>query len=308
MSGRSEQRSDSVREDEQDLSRKEIHAWYQELWEAIGLRLPGPSNAPRLPGCRPAFPRSARKHFTEENPMTRVLQVLTSNDQLGDTSRKTGYWTSEFTHAHREFEKAGYHIDLASVKGGTPPVDPLSDPHSEVSSNRNDQISIDFYSDPDVMAQLAHTSRLSEVDPADYDVIYFVGGAGAMWDFPDDPDIIAFVRVMWERGKIVSAVCHGSAALTNVRLSDGSYLVAGRRVTGFSNKEEKYLEEQLFHLPKFVPWYLQDRLVERGGIYDEGEPYTPHVAVDGNLFTGQQPASGGLLARTIVNTLATDQK
>lgn len=156
--------------------------------------------------------------------MTKVLQVLTSNDQLGDTGRTTGYWTSELTHAYRQFEQAGYQIDLASIKGGTPPVDPLSDPESPVSSNRNDQISIDFYRDPDVLAQLAHTSRLKDLDPADYDVIYFVGGAGAMWDFPDDPDLIAFVRLMWERGKLVSAVCYGSSALTNVRLSDGFYL------------------------------------------------------------------------------------
>jgi putative intracellular protease/amidase len=239
--------------------------------------------------------------------MTRVLQVLTSHNKLGDTDRVTGYWSSELTHAYREFEQAGYQIDLASIKGGTPPLDPLSDPHSEESLNRSDQMSIDFYREPDLLARLATTSRLKELDPAAYDVVYFVGGAGAMWDFPDDPDLIAFVRTMWERGKIVSSVCHGSAALTNVRLADGSYLIAGRRVTGFSNKEEKYLEEQLFHLPKFVPWYLQDRLVEHGGIYDEGAPYTPYVVVDGKLCTGQQPASGGLLARTIVEQLGADQ-
>jgi putative intracellular protease/amidase len=234
--------------------------------------------------------------------VTKVLQVMTSHDQLGDTGRKTGYWASELTHAYREFERAGYDIGLASIEGGTPPLDALSDPRSDNSMAKEDQISADFYSDPQLTAELASASKLSELDPADYDVVYFAGGAGAMWDFPDDPDVIAFARSIWDAGKVVSSVCHGSAALCNVTLADGSYLVAGRQVTGFSNKEEQNLE-QMFGLPKFVPFYLQDRLTQRGGAYDEGEPFSPHVAAAGNLITGQQPASGALLAKTIIGAL-----
>jgi putative intracellular protease/amidase len=234
--------------------------------------------------------------------MINVLQVMTSHDQLGDTGRKTGYWASELTHAYREFEHAGYQIGLASITGGTPPLDALSDPRSETSMAPQDQISAEFYSDPRLTAKLAATTKLSELDPKDYDVVYFAGGAGAMWDFPDNPHVIAFVRAMWDTGKIVATVCHGSAALCEVTLADGSYLVSGKQLTGFSNHEEHNLE-QMFGLPQFVPFYLQDRLIERGAQYDEGPPFTPHVAIAGNLITGQQPASGGLLANTIIQRL-----
>lgn len=234
--------------------------------------------------------------------MTKVLQVMTSHDQLGDTGRSTGYWASELTHAYREFERAGYDIELASIAGGTPPLDALSDPRSETSMAKQDQISAEFYADLKLTAQLATAHRLAVLSPADYEIVYFAGGAGAMWDFPENPDVIAFVQAMWDAGKIVAAVCHGVAALCNVTLADGSYLVTGKRVTGFSNKEEKQLE-QMFGLPKFVPFYLQDQLIERGATYDEGQPFAPHVTADGKLITGQQPASGGLLAKTIVEQI-----
>jgi putative intracellular protease/amidase len=234
--------------------------------------------------------------------MTNVLQVMTSHDQLGDTGRKTGYWASELTHAYREFERAGYEIELASIRGGTAPLDPLSDPGDEHSMNREDQISAEFYSDPTLTALLANTAKLAALDPDGYDVVYFTGGAGAMWDFPDNPDVIAFVRSTWEAGKIVSAVCHGVAALCNVTLAGGGHLISGRELTGFSNAEEHALEK-MFGLPRFVPFYLQDRLIERGGHYQQGQPFAPYVAVSGNLLTGQQPASGQLLAKTIIEQL-----
>lgn len=235
--------------------------------------------------------------------MTKVLQVMTSHDRLGETGRETGYWASELTHAYREFEQAGYEIELASINGGTPPLDPLSDPHSESSMNREDHISAEFYSDPELTSKLAGAAKLSNLKPAEYDIVYFTGGAGAMWDFPENAEVIAFVRSMWEESKIVSAVCHGVAALCNVTLADGSNLIAGRELTGFSNAEENALE-QMFGLPKFVPFYLQDRLVEKGGLYRQAQPFTPHVVASGNLLTGQQPASGQLLATSIMDQLA----
>ena len=235
--------------------------------------------------------------------MTKVLQVMTSHDQLGDTGRKTGYWASELTHAYREFEQAGYEIELASIDGGTPPLDPLSDPDSESSMNREDQISAKFYADPGLTARLGAAAKLSNLDPADYDIVYYTGGAGAMWDFPDNADVIAFAGAMWDQGKIVAAVCHGVAALCNVTLADGSKLIAGRELTGFSNAEERALE-QMFGLGKFVPFYLQDRLVDEGGNYQQAPPFTPHVVAAGNLLTGQQPASGQLLATSIIDKLA----
>lgn len=235
--------------------------------------------------------------------MTKVVQVMTSHGQLGETGRETGFWASELTHAYREFEQAGYEIELASIDGGVPPLDPISDPSSENSMNREDQVSAEFLSDPELTATLAATAKLSELDPTQYDVVYFTGGAGAMWDFPDNADVTAFARSMWEQGKIVAAVCHGVAALCNVVLADGNHLIAGRELTGFSNAEEHMLE-QMFGLPKFVPFYLEDRLVERGGSYKQGQPFTPYVVRSGNLLTGQQPASGQLLARGIIDAVA----
>ncbi|UGT38750.1 type 1 glutamine amidotransferase domain-containing protein [Nocardia yamanashiensis] len=237
--------------------------------------------------------------------MTKVLMVVTSNDRLGDSNLKTGLWASELTHAYEVFEKAGYGITLASIKGGRPPLDPFSEPDSDVSVEKEDQVSRDFFADPVKNAAFGSTAKLADLNPDDYDVIFYTGGTGTMWDFPDDPDVQRFARRLWDNGKIVSAVCHGSSALTNVTLADGSYLVAGRRVTGFSDAEEKVAEDNLTKLGyKFVPWYVQDRLIERGGIYDEGAPYSVHVVADGNLITGQQNSSGGALAEAIVEKLS----
>lgn len=218
----------------------------------------------------------------------RVLLVLTSHDDLGGV-RKTGYFVGEAAHPWKEFVDAGFTVDLASIAGGTPPQDGYDD---------SDQIQKDFLADPRMAEQLADTRKLDEVDPAEYDAIVLVGGHGTMWDFPDSPALAALGRSVWENGGIVSAVCHGPSGLVNMTLSDGTPLIAGRRVAGFTNEEEAAVE-----LTDVVPFLLADRLTAAGAEHVPGPKFTEQVQVDGRLVTGQNPQSAAALGREVVTLL-----
>ena len=223
-------------------------------------------------------------------PTRTILLALTSHDRLGDTAESTGYYLPEAAHPWQVFTEAGYAVELVSVQGGQPPVSgaDLSDPVQRA-----------FLDDPKIAAQLAATPRPKDLDPAAYDAILYVGGQGAMWDFPDDKDLAGLARAVYEAGGTVAAVCHGPAALVNLTLSDGTYLVAGKNVAAFTNTEEAAVGRA-----EIVPFLLQTALEERGARHTGAPDFESHVVVDGRLATGQNPASSTGLAEAVVKILA----
>ena len=223
----------------------------------------------------------------------KILIVLTSHDRLGDTGKKTGFWLEEFAAPYYVLKDAGAAITLASPKGGQPPLDPKSDlPENQTEATRR------FRSDAAAQAELAQTEKLAGVSAADFDAILYPGGHGPMWDMPDNADSIALIEAFVKAGKPVGAVCHAPAALVNVRGKGGEYLVKNKRVTGFSNAEEEAVG-----LTAVVPFLLEDRLKERGGVYSKGANWAPYVQVDGKLVTGQNPASSGPAAEELLKLL-----
>ncbi len=223
----------------------------------------------------------------------KILIVLTSHDQLGDTGKKTGFWLEEFVAPYYVLRDAGTSITLASPKGGQPPDDPKSNLPQNLT-----ELTKRFRADNAAQAQLAHTKKLAEVSADDFDAIFYPGGHGPMWDMPDNATSIALIEAFVKAGKPVGAVCHAPAAFVNVRGQDGEYLVKGKRVTGFTNTEE-----QAVGLSTVVPFLLEDRLKERGGVYSSGVNWAPHVQVDGKLVTGQNPASSGPAAQALLTLL-----
>jgi putative intracellular protease/amidase len=217
--------------------------------------------------------------------MTRVLIALTSNGKLGTTGRGTGYYASEVAEPWAVFRTAGYQVDLVSVAGGSPPVD---------GRDNADPVQQAFFASADVDDTIA----AADADPAEYDAIYFAGGHGTMWDFPDDPGLASLAAGIYERGGIVGAVCHGPSALVNLRLSDGSYLVDGKRVAAFTNEEEAAVG-----LTEIVPFLLADALTARGATHVPAAKFSEQVVVDGRLVTGQNPASARGTAEEIVKIL-----
>ena len=210
----------------------------------------------------------------------KILIVLTSHDDLGGTGKKTGFWLPELTHPYYEFIEAGYTVDVASIDGGTAPLDGKA-------FLEEDEYHQLFLNDAQLMAKVLLTIPLSEVDPSDYRAIMFAGGSGPMWDFPNSKDVSRVSSAIYENQGIVSAVCHGNAALVNLRLSNGALLVEGRRIAAFTNEEEAALGTT-----EIVPFLLQDKLIERGAIHIHGEAWKENVVVDGRLVTGQNPGLG----------------
>ena len=222
-----------------------------------------------------------------------ILIVLTSHDQLGSTGKKTGFWLEEFAAPYYVFKDAGAAITLVSPKGGQPPLDPKSDLPENLT-----ELTKRFRSDKVAQAELANTKKLADVSAAGFDAVFYSGGHGPMWDMPDNAMSIALIEAFVKANKPVGAVCHAPAAFVNVRRKDGEYLVKGKRVTGFTNAEEKAVG-----LAEVVPFLLEDRLKERGGLYRKGADWTPHVEVDGKLVTGQNPASSGPAAKELLTLL-----
>ncbi len=222
-----------------------------------------------------------------------ILMVLTSHDRLGITGEKTGFWLEEFAAPYYLLKDAGAVITLASPNGGQPPLDPKSDlPEYQTEMTRR------FRRDAVAQAELATTKKLGEVSADDFDAVFYPGGHGPMWDLSGDAASIALLEAFVKAGKPVGAVCHAPAALIDVRGKDGEYLLKGRRVTGFSNAEEAAVG-----LTAVVPFLLEDRLKERGGIYVKGTDWAPNVQVDGKLVTGQNPASSGPVAEELLKLL-----
>lgn len=219
--------------------------------------------------------------------------ILTSHDQLGDTGKKTGFWLEEFAAPYYVFRDAGATITLASPKGGQPPLDPKSDaPDAQTPATER------FKADLEANAQLASTHKLSEIDISAYDGVFYPGGHGPMWDLSNDSDSIALIQDALAAEKPVAAVCHAPAALKNVKNADGTPLVKGKTVTGFSNSEEDAVG-----LSDIVPFLLEDTLKEQGGEYSRGDDWAVHVVEDGLLITGQNPASSEEAAKRLLAKL-----
>jgi len=223
-----------------------------------------------------------------------ILMVLTSHDSLGASDKKTGVWLEEFAAPYYAFKDAGANVTLASPLGGQPPLDPRSDaPNFQTEDTRR------FRSDRAAAANLANTVKLSSVSAGDYDAVFYVGGHGVMWDVAEDPASIALIETMFAANKPVSAVCHGSAVFRHTKAPDGTPLVRGKKVAGFTNTEEAAVG-----LAEVVPYLVEDMLKQNGGIYSKADNFQPHVIADGNLLTGQNPASSKGLAAAVVNLLS----
>jgi putative intracellular protease/amidase len=229
---------------------------------------------------------SAPVSAAEQKP---VLVVLTSHAQMGDTGKPTGFFLGELTHPLEVFEEAGVPVELASIQGGEPPVDGL---------DLEDKINARYWNNPKFRAKLSATKKLSDLNPADYSAVFFSGGHGTMWDFPDDPSVQKFAREIYEAGAPVGAVCHGPAALVNVKLSDGTFLVAGKEVSAFTNSEEEKVG-----LTNVVPFLLATKLEERGAKHLGAPDFQEQVVASGNLVTGQNPASAAGVAEKMVELL-----
>lgn len=227
----------------------------------------------------------------------KVLAVVTSTDQMGSSGKKTGYELTELSRAYYVFQTNGFEVDIASPRGGQPPVI-IDDEDMGV-------YDFAFLNDPFAQAKTKNTLALSEVDPTAYEAIYFVGGKGAMYDFPDNPDIQSIVRDYYESGKVVGAVCHGPAALVNVTLSGGDYLIKGKSVSSFTNKEELFL---IPDAKSIFPFLLEDRLVENGAEFIEGSMYLENVVIEQNIVTGQNPWSTWKLAETMISQMGYEPK
>ena len=223
----------------------------------------------------------------------KILIVLTSHDQLGDTGKKTGFWLEEFAAPYYVLKDAGAAITLASPKGGLPPLDPKSEvPEFQTELTKR------FRTDTAAQAELANTKKLADVSADDFDAVFYPGGHGPMWDMPDNATSIALIEAFVKADKPVGAVCHAPVALINVRGKDGEYLIKGKRVTGFTNEEEEAVG-----LTTVVPFLLEDRLKERGSIYSKTANWVPYVQVDGKLVTGQNPASSEPAAEELLKLL-----
>ncbi|MEI9982878.1 MAG: type 1 glutamine amidotransferase domain-containing protein [Aliidongia sp.] len=219
----------------------------------------------------------------------KILMVLTSHDQLGNTGRKTGFWLEEFAAPYFVFRDAGVHLTLTSPKGGQPPIDPKSDlPENQTSAMAR------FKADETAQKELSKTTKLADMRSEDYDTIFYVGGHGPMWDLVDNPDSIALIESFYNSGKPVAAVCHSPPVFHRVTYN-GAPMIKGKRVTGFTNGEEAAVQ-----LTKVVPFLVEDELKRVGGLYEKVPDWQSFAIIDGRLVTGQNPASSTAAAKALL--------
>ena len=220
----------------------------------------------------------------------KVLMVLTSHDQLGTTGLKTGFWLEEFAAPYYVFKDADADITIASPKGGQPPLDPKSDePDFQTAATAR------FKDDKQAQDALAGSLKLSDITPDEFDAVFYPGGHGPLWDLAEDRNSISLIEVMYAAGKTVAAVCHAPAVFRHTEAPDGSPMVEGKSVTGFSNSEEAAVE-----LTDIVPFLLEDELQMIGANYSKSSDWHPYVVTDGNLITGQNPASSEGVAQALL--------
>lgn len=227
----------------------------------------------------------------------KILIVLTSHSEMGNSGKKTGFWIEEFTTPYYVLADAGADITIASPKGGQPPVDPKSElADAQTPSTER------FYKDNVLIDKVAYSFKLSEVKQEDFDAVFYPGGHGPLWDLATDKDSIQLIEAFYNHKKPIAFVCHAPAALVNVKTKNGESLVKGKELTGFSNTEEEAVK-----LTKVVPFLLEDELKKHGALYSKGNDWASYVKQDGLLITGQNPASSGAVAELLLKTL-TDKK
>ncbi|MBK5009892.1 type 1 glutamine amidotransferase domain-containing protein [Pseudomonas sp. S60] len=226
--------------------------------------------------------------------MKKILMVLTSHDQLGNTGKKTGFWLEEFAAPYYVFIDNGADVTLASPKGGQPPLDPKSD-----EADAQTEATRRFASDTEGQAALADTVPLDQVDPYHFDAVFYPGGHGPLWDLAEDKHSITLLQAFYAANKPIAAVCHAPGVLKNVKAPDGHPAVKGKQVTGFTNSEEAAVG-----LTDVVPFRVEDMLKAKGGTYSKGADWSSHVVEDGHLITGQNPASSEAAAKALLARLA----
>lgn len=215
----------------------------------------------------------------------KILFVVTSHDKLGNTGQSTGYVLAEVAHPWKVLHDAGYEIDFVSPKGGLAPVDEL---------NLNDPINKEFWENKTVHEKISNTMKPENVVPAEYHAIFYAGGHGVMWDFPDNTVLASIARSIYESGGVVAAVCHGPASLVNIKLSNGKYLVNDKKINSFTNEEEKAVKRE--HI---VPFLLETKLKERGAKFENSAMWQVHVINDSRVITGQNPQSATSVGEAI---------
>jgi putative intracellular protease/amidase len=225
--------------------------------------------------------------------MKKILFVLTSHDELGSTGEKTGFWIEEFAAPYYLLKDKGVEITLVSPKGGQPPIDPKSElPDFQTPAT------VRFNGDKETQEVLSKTLKLASVNQADYDAVFYPGGHGPLWDLAEDEYSTSLIESFIKNDKPVSAVCHAPAVFKNTKNADGTPLVNGKKVTGFSNTEEEAVQ-----LTDVVPFLVENMLKENGGIFSKGEDWNPYAVEDGLLITGQNPASSELVAELLLKHL-----
>ena len=225
--------------------------------------------------------------------MAKILVVLTSHDQLGDTGLATGFWLEELAAPYYVFKDAGADLTLASPLGGQPPLDPKSDdPDAQTEATRR------FKADSTANRELAATVRLDSLSASDFDAVFYPGGHGPLWDLVDNSASIKLIEDFWASNKPVSAVCHAPIALVNAKDSSGEHIVKGREVTGFTNSEEEAVG-----LTNIVPILVEDTMIARGAKYSKIDDWQSYTRQDGNLITGQNPASSEAVANLVLAAL-----
>jgi putative intracellular protease/amidase len=223
----------------------------------------------------------------------KILIVLTSHSQLGNTEEKTGFWIEEFATPYYLFKDAGASITLASPKGGQPPIDPKSD-----APENQTEATIRYKKDTVLLNLMSNTLELNKIDSDDFDAVFYPGGHGPLWDLTTDKDSINLIEEFWDDKKPIAAVCHAPSVLLNAKDEDGNFLIKGKKVTGFSNTEEIAVK-----LDKIVPFLLEDELKKRGGIYSKKVDWTSYIVKDGLLITGQNPQSSEAVAKELLAVL-----
>lgn len=226
--------------------------------------------------------------------MKNILFVITSNNLLGDTGNKTGFWIEEFAAPYYNLKDAGFKLTLASPKGGQPPIDPNSE-----TEDAQTEATKRFDLDKKAQTLLSNTHKLSDINESDYDAVFYPGGHGVLWDLVEDKISIKLIEDFNANKKPVAFVCHAPAVLKHPRKEDGKPLVNGKKVTGFTNQEEDALQ-----LSEVVPFLLEDMLIKNGGIYTKIEDWHPYAVEDGNLITGQNPASSEKVALLLAKQLS----
>lgn len=223
----------------------------------------------------------------------KILMVLTSHDQLGNTGKKTGFWLEEFAAPYYVFRDAGANVVLASPAGGQPPLDPVSDaPDAQTADTER------FRKDLVAQQALANTQRLESIDSTTFDAVFYPGGHGPLWDLAENQHSIELIENFYANGKPVGTVCHAPGVLRHAKKPDSTPLVAGKRVTGFSNTEESAVG-----LTDVVPFLVEDELKALGGNYEKTDDWGSYALTDGHLVTGQNPASSAAAAEELLKLL-----